>query len=1001
MDSLERLKGVEPERMVAHGFLTRSPDGNFICPHCKNGSHDHGTGISFVEEDGIFKAYCHKCTTNFDNIKIFAEVYHLNWRDKRDFVEIINRASKEFFGDDAMNNQHNTQEAKSAKQKKEKKFLDCSELYTLAQKNLPDFLQEHGGSYRALPQHILNHAGVGFLRPQDYKHFSTELLPQYFTYRYPALIIPTCKTAYQARFICEGAKIRYSSYKDMQKTIFLFDDLKQVQDGEFVFLTEGYIDAMSILTAGFKAIAIAGQALTEYYQNQLKTLATKPRFIVLLDRDVLKSPQTKDNPDKIIESLKKIGFDACKFFLPEFARKADGNVVPIKDANDFLQANPDDLKMCLETIVTEAEESFAHTDDAEDDFEPELEDKTSQREKYSSSDKERTSKQILDDCPVDVHCPEGFSWALDGSVWKEFKSEDHLPEEVLPFPLLISERKFDDTHAGAQYTICWKKTNRKKWRFISSVPAENIADSRALAKVLSSNGIQVDSKMASRLSTYCAGMLNDPENVDRIPRKFYYKKTGWNKDFTNFVYPTNDDGDFPMQNGNFGFETAFESKGDAKTQTDLLVTTIFENFTSRQTIGAFAVAPAIRPLLGENAQNFLVHLHGTSGSGKTAICLVGAGIYGNPSELKGSFASTPKYIIERAHAFNDLPCYIDELQAMQVFRRDHFDTFLYTLEQGNNPGRLNKDAQAKKVSRSHYMFISTGEQPITTAQANQGAINRVLQLDGKNICPAALATKIYETSAEHYGHLGLPIIRWLKKAENRQKLKEFYYHMRNKIRYRAAKVNGYNKSFEEFKRDGCPLEVIGLIDRHVASVAVNLTGLHMIGEVVSELFQQDYKDLHRSIDTLIDEDIDTFIKNSTSSMITSNGLRALPVVLETTLRDPARFGRENAKGQFYSGERGINNLGYITLNDDLRLIPSAFHSLIKELGYSSSQEIIKAFHDLGVLDEGDCKKHLYQKKINLTFTDGHTESRWMYVLKANAEELVEENRLRLIEKLVA
>ena len=788
----------------------------------------------------------------------------------------------------------------------------------------------------------------------------------------------------------------------MQKTIFLFDDLKQCTDGEFVFLTEGYIDAMSILTVGFKSIAIAGQALTEYYQNQLKTLAIKPRFIVLLDRDILKDPKTKDNPDKIIESLKKIGFDACKFFLPEFARKADGNVVPIKDANDFLQANPDDLKMCLESIVTEAEEFFAHTDDAqEDDFEPELEDKTAHRQKYSCDDKERTSKQILDDCPVDVHCPEGFSWAVDGSVWKEFKSEDHLPEEVLPFPLLISERKFDDTHAGAQYTICWKKTNRKKWRFISSVPAENIADSRAFAKVLSSNGIQVDSKTASRLSTYCARMINDPDNVDRIPKKFYYKKTGWNKDFTQFIYPTGDDGDFPMQNGNFGFETAFESKGDAKKQVDLLVSTLVQNFATRQTIGGFGIAPAIRPLLGDSAQNFLVHLHGTSGSGKTAICLEGAAIFGNPAELKGSFASTSKYILERAHAFNDLPAYFDELQAMELYRRDHFDNFIYTAEQGKKRGRLNKDATAKEVTRSYYVLISTGEQPITTLQANQGAINRVLQLDAKNICPPSLATMIYETSAEHYGHLGLPIIRWLKKAENRRKLKEFYFHMRDKIRYRAAKVNGYSKSFEEFKRDGVPLEVVGLIDRHVSTVAMNLTGTHMIGEVISEMFQEDYKDLHKMIDELLDDDINTFIKQSASSMITSNGQRALPIVLETTLRDPARFGKENSKGQFYSGERGINNLGFVTLNGDKVIIPSAFDGLVKELGFSSSQEIIKAFHDLEVLDEDNCKKHRYQKSLTMTFTDGHTEKRWMYVLKANAEELVEENRQRLIEKLVA
>jgi len=55
MDSLQRLKALPPDSLLAHGFLSLAPDNNFICPHCANGSHDDGTGISFVEEDGIKK----------------------------------------------------------------------------------------------------------------------------------------------------------------------------------------------------------------------------------------------------------------------------------------------------------------------------------------------------------------------------------------------------------------------------------------------------------------------------------------------------------------------------------------------------------------------------------------------------------------------------------------------------------------------------------------------------------------------------------------------------------------------------------------------------------------------------------------------------------------------------------------------------------------------------------------------------------------------------------
>lgn len=1005
-DKIKRLKELSPTELEAHGFLSRSPDGNFICPHCFNGNHGiSGTGIQFVFQDGIYKAHCFGCGMNFDNIRIFAEVFHLN--EKADFKEIITRASHTFFGNgadtmhnstqaDSVNHQPNSTHADGVKNAKQKKRLDCTALYTLAQNNLPDFLNDNGGSFRGLPQHILNHAGVGFLPPQDYKKISKDILPTPITYRYPAIIIPCSKTSYQARFLVPNVNPKYSCYKDMEKDIFLLDDLSQVKDGEIVFLVEGYIDAMSILAAGHKAIAIAGQSLTAHYQDQLKTVKTKPRFVVALDRDVLKDPAKAKNPDKIVEILNQLGFDATKNFFPDFAKKPDGNTVPIKDANDFLQVNADDFKMYVEFMVTEAEEFFAHKDDkqADDDGDEDFEEKTS----FSSAPK--STAQFLTDCPVDLFIPEEFAMGPDGSLWKRFKDPERLPELMLEMPLLISARRTDDNYSGAQYDICWRKFRKKKWRTIKAVPAEYISDSRALAKVLSQNSIQVDSKTANRLSTYFARLINLPENDGRIPEKVYYKKTGWNKDFTQFIYPTGDDGDCPIQNGNFGFDTAFESKGDAEKQADLLVATLLEGSAARNAVSAFALAPAMRPIFGNAVQNFLVHLYGPSGNGKTAACMIGAAIFGNPAELKGTFASTPKYSITRAHKFNDFPCYTDELQALPISRRDHYDNMLYTLEAGKEYGRLNKDAEGKDVSRSYYTHISTGEQPITTLKANQGAINRVLQIDSKGICSPFLATQIYEQSAENYGNLGRPIIKWLQNIDNRRKLKDFYFTTRDKLRYKAACKNGYSKDFATFRREGAPLEVIGLIDRHVTTQAALMMSLYMLTEVIADMFQTKYNNLHRTIASIIDDDIDEFVANASHSEMTTNAARALPIVAETAFSDPDRFGGENAKGEVYAGSKGPQ-LGFKMQNGEIYFFANQLRTLIKDVGFNSDDDIIDGFNELGVLKTDNSQKHRYQKSVTLHYSNGRTQRLWMYVFKANAEELVEENKRRLIEKLVA
>ena len=985
-DRKEELKGIAPEVLERHGFLIRSQDGKFVCPHCGNGSHDDGTGIDFIFQDGVYKSHCFACDTDFDNIKIFAEVWGLNWQNPIDFRTIMQRATAKFFDGDNSTYSTNTPPPHEKPKADFNNREDFSATIEEAKKNLHDFITSHGGAYRAITEPTYQHADCGYL-------------PKYSWRKIPALILPSSKHHYQARFLDPDAKYKYLAPKNSIKDIFLFKDLLTAEDGEIVFCVEGYIDALSIYQAGFKAIALSGKKIADFMQIQLKSLTKKPRFIVAFDRDDLQSEKDKQGripSDVALETLTSLGFEAVKLFLPATCKTPDDQVVAIKDFNDFLQANPDDFKMTLEDLVNRAE--FAFDNPKTDDKDNDDEDFQQKQNSFFGGDEYLTSKTVDPNCPVDVVIPEDFAMARDGSIWMEFKT--HAPECVLPLPLVISARRCDTNFSNFQYDIAWKKFGKTKWRKITDVFGHEIADARALARVLSHNGIQVDSKQAGRLSTYFARMINDPDNASRIPEKIYYTKTGWTDNtFTQFIYPTDKDGDCPIQNGNFGFDTAFQSAGDAKTQIALLARAMLEGSKSRQIIGSILTAPLIRPL-GKSTRNLLFHIHGPSASGKTADTMLAMSIFGNPEELKGSFADTNKYILERASKFNDLPVYNDEFQALDIYRRDHFDEWIYSLEMGKTRGRLRKDLSATEIRRSYYSFISTGEQPITTQKANQGAINRVLQIDAKDALSPRLATEIYRSIGDNFGHFGKQFIKFLTNQKNLVELRDFYTKIFDTIQYRSARINGYKKDFDYFRQFRAPYEVIGLIDNHVHAETMILTALHAFAQAVFAV-DADYKDVADFIERMIDCDIDDFIKNSYRSKITSNAERWLPVVLETAFSDPARFGYENVKGEFWSGERGVDNLGFIKQDNSILVFPHQLRKLIKNVGAPSDDEILQGFHDLGVLDEGNCKAHLFQKKLSINCGGKGNRNQWFYVFKPNAEELVEQNKQRIIEELLA
>jgi len=161
----------------------------------------------------------------------------------------------------------------------------------------------------------------------------------------PRLIIPISKGSYLARDTRSNAELteqqqRYTKTKvGSQKEIFNGSCLKDAKD--CIFITEGEIDALSIIDQGFNAIATGSTAYIKNFYDTLQRINNKEIvYFLFLDND----ESGRKASDKLCEMMKRDGFfyeDPMQIVI-ETTTSEDGSKsssfdeLSYKDANDWL-----------------------------------------------------------------------------------------------------------------------------------------------------------------------------------------------------------------------------------------------------------------------------------------------------------------------------------------------------------------------------------------------------------------------------------------------------------------------------------------------------------------------------------------------------------------------------------------------------------------------------------------------------------------------------------------
>ena len=295
----------------------------YICPICNSGSGKNGTGIT--TKDGIHFTCWAGCYQNSDIIDIIGKQYGIT-----DDKEKFNKAY-EVFGLDV--------ESEPC-QKSDNLINDFSEIRKVstidATPETEDytafFLQAHSNinktdypQQRGLSKDVIDRFKLGYVEEwQSPKALKEGKQPP----KSPRLIIPTSKHSYIARDTRTGLteqQNKYSKMKEGANELFNTDALKA---GKPVFITEGEIDALSIIDAGGEALALGSTANKDKLLTLLKEQPPTQPLLIALDNDTAGQKAADD----IAKGLRQLSISFYKVNIAEGYKDANEAYTADKDA---------------------------------------------------------------------------------------------------------------------------------------------------------------------------------------------------------------------------------------------------------------------------------------------------------------------------------------------------------------------------------------------------------------------------------------------------------------------------------------------------------------------------------------------------------------------------------------------------------------------------------------------------------------------------------------------
>ncbi len=190
---------------------------------------------------------------------------------------------------------------------------------------------------------------------------------------------------------------------------------------------------------------------------------------------------------------------------------------------------------------------------------------------------------------------------------------------------------------------------------------------------------------------------------------------------------------------------------------------------------------------------FFVHVWHDSKSGKTAAIKMAISVWGDPARLMGSFNATNVGLERMACILKHIPFAIDELQVLNS-RKLSVENIIYSLANGFGRLRGSKDGTIQETVSWRNSVITSGEQPMTKENSNDGAMTRVLELYGKPCDNAEFAHQFHLISENNYGFAGKIFVEYLisNVIKNKNQADKQFEKMCKEIKHKCSENDDYS-----------------------------------------------------------------------------------------------------------------------------------------------------------------------------------------------------------------
>lgn len=348
-------------------YLQKAKHGGYVCPVCGSGTHGDGTGgVKYYKDSNTWA--CHACRTNHvktggDVIRLYQDTYGVN------YTEALKQTGKEIGLDmDAI--LKDLSKAKDESDRAEGSTAPAGEIaipaiklnvattlekyYAECRDRLPmaaDYLASRGISIETATRY-----GLGFdPKAITGQEQNTNKIPA------PRLIIPVSPVYYVGRRTDGGEKFKKMGPKGASPEIFNTEAIKG--DSKEIFVTEGALDALSVIEAGAEAIGLNSASNAEKLIELLAgPVKVKAAFILCLDNDEAGQKAT----ETLRAGLARLNItyavaDIC-------GSEKDPNEALVKDRTSFLSAiekariltakKPDNTSLYIDLLMGRDIEKF-------------------------------------------------------------------------------------------------------------------------------------------------------------------------------------------------------------------------------------------------------------------------------------------------------------------------------------------------------------------------------------------------------------------------------------------------------------------------------------------------------------------------------------------------------------------------------------------------------------------------------------------------------------------